>query len=153
MLRERLGKLHFVLMVIGANTTFIPFFFLGYDGMPRWMASYPAGAGFTTLSLISSIGAGIIGLAMLVFAYNLYISARVRVPRRPTPGRGTRWSGPPLPRRRRYNFDLAHPVPRVRSYAPLLDLREQARAAPGTAEGNEMERLFSAPWWSPCGGR
>ena len=28
MLRERLGKLHFVLLVIGANTTFIPFFFL-----------------------------------------------------------------------------------------------------------------------------
>ncbi len=57
MLRERLGKLHFTLMVIGVNTTFIPFFILGYDGMPRWMATYPAGAGFTTLSLISSIGA------------------------------------------------------------------------------------------------
>ena len=88
MLRERLGKLHFVLLVIGANTTFIPFFFLGYDGMPRWMASYPAGAGFTTLSLISSIGAGIIGLAMVVFAYNLWISARVRVPAPPDPWHG-----------------------------------------------------------------
>ena len=127
MLRERLGKLHFVLMVIGVNTAFIPFFILGYDGMPRWMATYPAGAGFTTLSLISSIGAGIIGLSMMIFAYNLWISARLRVPAPADPWQGQtlEWvtSSPPP----RYNFDLAHPVPRVRSYAPLLDLRENAR--------------------------
>ena len=137
MLRERLGKLHFVLMVIGANTTFIPFFFLGYDGMPRWMATYPAGAGFTTLSLISSIGAGIIGLAMMIFAYNIYISARVprSAPPDPWQGHSIEWatSSPPP----RFNFDLAHPVPRVRSYAPLLDLRERAlaSAAPGAQTG------------------
>jgi cytochrome c oxidase subunit I len=129
MLREGLGKLHFVLLVIGANTTFIPFFFLGYDGMPRWMASYPASSGFTTLSLISSIGAGIIGLAMIVFAYNIYLSARFPRPAPPDPWRGNtlEWatSSPPPP----YNFDLAHPVPRVRSYAPLLDRRERAQAA------------------------
>jgi cytochrome c oxidase subunit I len=76
MLGERLGKLHFALMVIGTNTTFLPFFILGYDGMPRWMATYPAGAGFTTLSLISSIGAGIIGVSLCVFIWNLYTSAR-----------------------------------------------------------------------------
>jgi len=127
MLRERLGKLHFVLMVIGVNTAFIPFFILGYDGMPRWMATYPARAGFTTLSLISSIGAGIIGLSMMIFAYNLWISARLRIPAPADPWQGQtlEWitSSPPP----RYNFDLAHPVPRVRSYAPLLDLRENAR--------------------------
>jgi hypothetical protein len=32
-----------------------------------------------------------------------------------------------IPVTTRYNFDLAHPVSRVRSYAPLLDLREIAR--------------------------
>ncbi len=129
MLRESLGKLHFVLFTIGVNTAFIPFFFLGYDGMPRWMATYPAGAGFTTLSLISTIGAGIIGLSMMVFAYNLYISARLprRAPDDPWGGQALEWatSSPPPP----YNFDLAHPVPRVQSYAPLLDLRQQAQAA------------------------
>jgi cytochrome c oxidase subunit I len=125
MLSERLGKLHFVLMVIGANTTFIPFFILGYDGMPRWMATYPAGAGFTTLSLISSIGAGVIGVAMCVFAFNLYVSARAKVPAGPNPwtAHTLEWatSSPPP----RFNFNLAYPVPRVRSYAPLLDDREQ----------------------------
>jgi cytochrome c oxidase subunit 1 len=125
MLREGLGKLHFALMVIGTNVTFLPFFFLGYDGMPRWMSTYPAGAGFTTLNLISSIGAGIIGLSMIVFAYNVYLSARFRVPAPPNPWQGQtlEWatSSPPP----RFNFNLQYPVPRVRSYAPLLDLREQ----------------------------
>ena len=66
---------------------------------------------------------------MMVFAYNLWVSCRVRVPAPDDPWHGHtlewRTSSPPPP----YNFDLAHPVPRVRSYAPLLDLREQARAA------------------------
>jgi cytochrome c oxidase subunit 1 len=129
MLGERLGKLHWLLMVIGTNTTFIPFFILGYDGMPRWMATYPAGAGFTTLNLISSIGAGVIGLAMCVFAWNLYVSVRRAVPAGPNPWQAhtLEWatSSPPPP----FNFNLEYPVIAVRSYAPLLDRRErQARA-------------------------
>ena len=125
MLGERLGKVHFVLLVIGTNTTFIPFFFLGYLGMPRWMATYPGGAGFTTLSLISSIGAGIIGLAMMAFAYNVYLSVRRKVPAGPNPWQAhtLEWatSSPPP----RFNFSQRYPIPRVRSYAPLLDIRER----------------------------
>ena len=125
MLNERLGKVQFILMVIGTNTTFIPFFILGYIGMPRWMATYPGGAGFTTLSLISSIGAGIIGLAMMCFAYNIYVSARRKVPAPPNPwqAHSLEWatSSPPP----RFNFNLQYPIPKIRSYAPLLDLREQ----------------------------
>jgi cytochrome c oxidase subunit I len=132
MLGEKLGKLHFAIMVVGANVTFIPFFILGYDGMPRWMATYPAGAGFTTLRLISSIGAGVIGPAMLVSAYNVYVSARARVPApdHPWHRHSLEWAtSSPRPR---YNFDLAHPVPRVRSYTPLLDWREHQRPPAGT---------------------
>ena len=125
MLNERLGKLHWLLMTIGTNVTFIPMFFLGYDGMPRWLPTYPAGAGFTALSLISSIGSGIIGLAICVFIYNIYVSARARVPAGPDPwpGHTLEWatSSPPP----RYNFSLTYPVPKVRSYAPLLDYRER----------------------------
>jgi cytochrome c oxidase subunit 1 len=128
MLNERLGKLHFVLMVIGTNTAFIPMFFLGYYGMPRWVPTYPASAGFTTLSLISSIGAGVIGIAMCVFIWNIYVSARARVPAglNPWQAHTLEWatSSPPP----RFNFNLTYPVPRVRSYAPLLDYREQAQA-------------------------
>ena len=128
MLGERLGKLHWLLMTIGTNVTFIPMFILGYDGMPRWLSTYPAGAGFTTLSLISSIGAGIIGIAICVFIWNIYVSARAKVPAGPNPWQAhtLEWatSSPPP----RFNFNLTYPVPRVRSYAPLLDDREQAMA-------------------------
>ena len=152
MLNERLGKLHWLLMVIGANTTFIPWLILGYDGMPRWMATYPAGAGFTTLSLISSIGAGVIGISMCVFLLNVYESARARVPAGPNPWQAhtLEWatSSPPP----RFNFNLAYPVPRVHSYAPLLDAREQAPAPrqagpPGRSTGSQADvnRADSAP--------
>src|SRR5213078_558451 len=106
-------------MVIGVNPAFIPFFILGYDGMPRWMATYPAGAGFTTLSLISSIGAGVIGVAMCVFAWNLYASVRRAVPAGPDPWQGhtLEWSTSSPPPR--FNFNLDYPVIAVRGYAPL----------------------------------
>ena len=126
MFSESLGRLHFVLMVIGANVAFGPMFGLGILGMPRRVVTYPASAGFTTLSLISSVGAFIIGVSMLVFAYNLYHSVRRKVPAPPDPWQGQtlEWatSSPPP----RFNFDASYPVPRVRSYAPLLDLRERS---------------------------
>jgi cytochrome c oxidase subunit I len=125
MFSEVLGRLHFILMVIGTNVTFLPMFGLGMLGMPRRVATYLPSAGFTTLSFISSIGAGILGLAMLVLAYNVYHSARRKAAAAPDPWQGQtlEWatSSPPP----RFNFDERHPLPRVRSYAPLLDLREQ----------------------------
>ena len=128
MLNERLGKLQWLIMTIGTNVTYIPWFILGYDGMPRWMATYPAGAGWTTLSLISSIGAGIIGISICVFILNVYESARSKAPAGPNPwlAHTLEWatSSPPP----RFNFNLAYPVPRVHSYAPLLDARERAEA-------------------------
>jgi cytochrome c oxidase subunit 1 len=128
MLNERLGKLHWALMVIGANTAFIPFFFLGYNGMPRWMSTYPVSSGFATWSLISSIGAGIIGLSFCVLIWNVYGSVKARVPAGPDPwGAHTlEWatSSPPP----RFNYSPEYPMQRVHSYAPLLDLREKAAA-------------------------
>ena len=50
MLRERLGKLQLVLMVIGTNLTFFPMFFLGQDGMPRRISRYPTHPGWGTLN-------------------------------------------------------------------------------------------------------
>jgi cytochrome c oxidase subunit 1 len=136
MFSERLGRLHFVLLVVGTNVTFGPMFGLGLLGMPRRVASYPASAGFTTLSLIASIGSFIIGLGMLVFACNLYVSVRRRrlVPANPWQAHTLEWatSSPPP----RFNFSREYPIPKITSYAPLLDLRQaaSARSRPERAE-------------------
>jgi cytochrome c oxidase subunit 1 len=122
-LNERVGKIHFILLLIGANMTYLPMFFLGMQGMPRWTATYNASSGFGPLSLLSSIGAGVIGLAIFSFIYNIYLSWRFRKPAPPDPwgGHSLEWlttSPPPL-----YNFTA---VPRIGSFTPALDLRESA---------------------------
>jgi cytochrome c oxidase subunit 1 len=122
MLREGLGKLHFWLLTIGTNLTFLPMFFLGYDGMPRRVADYTAADGWQGLNTTATVGAGIIALAMLVFVVNVAVSLVVGRPAGPDPWRAQtlEWataSPPP-----RFNFDT--PLPPVRSAQPLLDLRE-----------------------------
>jgi cytochrome c oxidase subunit 1 len=124
MLREGLGKLSFWLLAIGANLTFFPMFFLGFDGMPRRVPDYAPRLG--DLNLLASIGAGVIALGVLVFLANLWVSLRNREPAGDDPwgAQTLEWatSSPPP----RHNFDS---LPPVGSYAPLLDRREQASAA------------------------
>jgi cytochrome c oxidase subunit I len=121
LLREGLGRLHFALFVIGANVTCIPQFLLGQDGMARRIADYPPGLGWGGLNLLSTIGAFVIALSMVVFAVNVVLALRRPVPAGDDPwgGHTLEWattSPPP-----RHNFDA---LPPIRSHAPLLDLRE-----------------------------
>ncbi|MBV9804458.1 MAG: cbb3-type cytochrome c oxidase subunit I [Solirubrobacterales bacterium] len=123
LLRESLGKLQLLLMVIGTNLTFFPMFFLGNDGMPRRVSRYPTHPGWGTLNELETIGAGIIALGVLVFLVNVWVSLRRRVLAGNDPwlGHTLEWAttSPPPP----LNFD--GPLPPIRTYAPLLDLREQ----------------------------
>ncbi len=123
MLRERLGKLNFWLMVIGANLTFFPMFFLGDRGMTRRIARYPASGGWQGLNILSTVGSFVIAASVLVFLVNVVISLRHRRPAGDDPWEGhtLEWatSSPPP----RHNFTA---LPAIRSYAPLLDLREAA---------------------------
>jgi len=123
-LRESLGKLQLVLMVVGTNLTFFPMFFLGNDGMPRRISRYPAHPGWGTLNLLESVGAGIIALGVLVFLINVFVSLRRRIAAGDDPwlGHTLEWatSSPPPP----LNFE--RPLPPILSYAPLLDLRLEA---------------------------
>jgi cytochrome c oxidase subunit 1 len=99
---------------------------LGYDGMPRRVADYPADAGFTTDNLISSIGAGMIALSIAVFIVNLVVSLRRRREAGDDPwgGQTLEWatSSPPP----RFNFSS---LPPIRSHAPLLDAREAEQSS------------------------
>jgi cytochrome c oxidase subunit 1 len=124
LLREGLGKLQLLLMVVGTNLTFFPMFFLGNDGMPRRISRYPTHPSWGTLNLLETIGAGIIALGVLVFLINVFVSVRRRIPAGDDPwlGHTLEWAtgSPPPP----LNFE--RPLPPIRSYAPLLDLREEA---------------------------
>jgi cytochrome c oxidase subunit 1 len=124
-LDETLGRVHFVLMTVGVNATFLPMFWLGQDGMPRRVSSYLPEDGFGTLNLISSCGAAVLGLGMVVFVVNVVrtLLRPATAPADPWHGFTLEWatSSPPPP----LNFEDAS-LPPITSYAPLLDLRQRA---------------------------
>jgi cytochrome c oxidase subunit 1 len=130
LLRERLGKLQFLLMVIGTNLTFFPMFVLGAEGMTRRIALYPTGTGWQSLNVLETFGSFVIALSVLVFVVNVWVSLRSRRPAGDDPWQGQtlEWatSSPPP----RHNFDA---LPAVRSFAPLLDAREAAEEAATSA--------------------
>jgi cytochrome c oxidase subunit 1 len=136
MLSEKLGKVHFWLMVIGTNVTFLPQFVLGMKGMPRRVATYLPSDGFTTLNEISSIGAGVLAVAMSIFVFNIVNSMLRKVPAGDDPWGGftLEWatSSPPP----KLNFPPGS-IPPITSFAPLLDkkLREQEQAKQGAGAG------------------
>src|SRR3954462_7196856 len=72
MLDETLGKVHFWLLFIGFQVTFLVQHWLGVIGMPRRISDYLAAFGFTTYNMISTVGSYILGLSMFPFLYNVW---------------------------------------------------------------------------------
>jgi cytochrome c oxidase subunit 1 len=117
---ERLAKVHFWLTFIGFHTTFLVQHWLGAEGMPRRYAEYQVNDGFTTLNMVSTVGAFILGLSTLPFIWNLFKSWKAgRVVETNDPwgyGGSLEWATscpPPL-----RNFDR---LPRIRSERPVFD--------------------------------
>jgi cytochrome c oxidase subunit I len=76
LLGEGLGKLHFWTTFAGFNLTFLPQHWLGIVGMPRRVFTYAASTGWGPLNLMSTIGAALLLVAMVVFLVNLARSLR-----------------------------------------------------------------------------
>jgi heme/copper-type cytochrome/quinol oxidase subunit 1 len=111
-------------MFVGFNLAFMPQHMLGLLGMPRRIYTYSEGGIWETYNRISTIGAFIMGVSMLVFAVNVLRSRRyARVGNDPWLGYTLEWyaASPPPP----WNWDA--PVPYVGSPRPLRDLRFRLR--------------------------
>jgi cytochrome c oxidase subunit I len=121
MLDERLGKWTFWLLLVGFNVTFFPQHMLGLLGMPRRIYTYSQHGMWEWYNLASTIGSGIMSIAILVFIANVIKTSRVgaRAGNDPWLADTLEWytSSPPPPE----NF--TQPVPYVTSARPLRDLR------------------------------
>ncbi|HSS09521.1 MAG TPA: cytochrome c oxidase subunit I [Acidimicrobiales bacterium] len=118
-LSEMWARVHFVLMLIGFNLTFFPQNVLGLRGMPRRIATYGPLEHWSFLNLLSSIGAYILGVAMLPFLWNVWITWRhgERVGANPWDAGTLEWSTSSPPPE--HNFDS---LPPIRSERPVWDL-------------------------------
>ena len=120
MLSETLGKWHFWLLVIGFHLTFDPQHFAGLLGMPRRIYTYAAGRGWESYNLVSSVGAAVQGIAVLILAINVIVSLRKGrlAGNDPWDAWSLEWAttSPPA----EYNFET---LPEVRSTRPLWDLK------------------------------
>ncbi len=125
LLNERLGQVHFWLMLIGVNLTFFPMHILGLLGMPRRIYTYPDNLGWKDLNLLATIGAFTIATAILVFLWNFVISLRSGQPAGTDPWDAftLEWDtdSPPKP----YNFPV---LPIVRSRRPFYDKKNPETA-------------------------
>jgi cytochrome c oxidase subunit I+III len=160
MLDERLGKWNFWLTIIGFNVAFFPMHISGLLGMPRRVYTYLPGLGWDIYNFISTIGAYILGVGLLVLLINVIQSLmrEADAPDNPWGAGGLEWAttSPPLP----YNFDA---LPVVASRYPLWDTPEatQAYELPGPLDRREtlgstaldaepeMRVLLPSPTWVP----
>jgi cytochrome c oxidase subunit 1 len=117
-LSEKWGKLGFALLFIGFNLTFFPQHDLGLRGMPRRIETYNAGMGWNFLNELSSIGAYITAIGVLVNAWNIFTSWRHGeiAGDNPWDGQTLEWacSSPPPD----HNFEA---LPPIRSERPVWD--------------------------------
>ncbi len=116
-LSDRLGRIAFWLVFVGANLCFFPMHLSGLEGMPRRVFTYPADLGLGGLNLASTIGSFVIAAGVAVIVLDLARSPwRQRSPRNPWQAGTLEW--------------LAHPedenwgirsIPLIESRYPIWD--------------------------------
>jgi cytochrome c oxidase subunit 1 len=112
LLDEKWGKWNFWTMIVGMNLTFGPMHIIGLQGQPRRMYRWTenrAGEGFFDLgfwNLVASIGSFILGIGVLLFFINVFLSHRRHgpAPLDPWDARSLEWmtTSPP----KEHNFDV-----------------------------------------------
>jgi cytochrome c oxidase subunit 1 len=138
LMSEKIGKISFWMILIGFNVTFIVQHSLGLSGMPRRIDRYPNGAGWDGWNVVSTIGAFVLAVGLLLTLINAVVSARKgkKAGNDPWLGNTLEWfttSPPP-----ENNFDV---VPRVRSVNPMQDIRREVAASSGQQVGSVAQPL------------
>jgi heme/copper-type cytochrome/quinol oxidase subunit 1 len=119
-LREGLGTWCFWLLFVGFNVTFFPMHLMGIDGMPRRVYTYADAGALPLLNLIATAGSYLMLAGVLVFAWNVLLSALRHEPAGDDPWQANslEWatSSPPP----EHNFER---LPPIRSERPVFDAR------------------------------
>jgi cytochrome c oxidase subunit I len=139
-LDNTLGAWHFWTLFIGFHTTFLVQHWLGVEGMPRRIASYPfLPPDVTTLNQISSIGSWVLGASTFFFIYNVYKTSRsgewVTADDPWGYANSLEWATSCPPPRHNFTF-----IPRIRSERPAFDLHY-----PQIKSGRPARKPVSAP--------
>ncbi len=103
-LSDKIGKINFVLMMVGFNLQFAPMHWVGLNGMPRRIYTYADNMGWEVSNLAATIGGFIIAISVATFIFNVLYSMRNKkvAPGDPWDGRTLEWSiSSPPPH---YNF-------------------------------------------------
>jgi cytochrome c oxidase subunit 1 len=147
---ESLAKASLVISLVGVHLTFIPMFLAGLNGQPVDAFKYYEDNLYSdgvvntfqnldTLNLISTIGAIVLIIGIVISLANAAASVKGGVRAGPDPWRGDtlEWLAPSPPPP--HNFDV---VPDVRSDEPMRDIRDavegrRAPAPPSKAESGE----------------
>ena len=135
---ERLGWWNFWTMFLGFNLGFLPMHISGLLGMPRRIYTYPAGMGWSTLNMVTSVGSFVFAIGVLLFFINCWKSWRSGEIAGPDPWKAPtlEWSttSPPPP----YNFAV---IPTVASRHPLWEEQlDESRARSSITRGMMLDR-------------
>ncbi|MFK3739771.1 cytochrome c oxidase subunit I [Massilia sp. TN1-12] len=144
-LSERLARWVFGLMFVGFNTAFFPMHITGLLGMPRRVYTYPADMGWNGLNMLSTVGAFLFALGVVLFAADV-----VRTLRRPTKEVGNPWNASTLEWLTSEDYGNRS-IPRIASTNPLWDqptlsqeVDEGRHYLPNTATG-KRETIATSP--------
>jgi len=158
MLNERAGKIQFWIVIVGFNLAFGPMHILGLGGMIRREYTYPASLGLTLWNQVSTVGAFLIALGVLLFIINAVrtqLKPSTLTTDDPWDARTLEWTTacPPAP----YNFET---IPTVHSlddfwhkkYAEdesgrLVRVPAGASDEPHPASGGHAIHLPSPSFW------
>jgi len=147
---ERLGRWNFWTMFVGFNLGFFPMHISGLLGMPRRIYTYPSGLGWDTVNLITTIGAFLFAVGVLLLVVNVVRSRARGAPAGPNPWDGPtlEWatSSPPPP----YNFAV---IPTVGSRHPLWEKRLEEGGRSVVHEGPTLDESKTTLETSPLDGQ